>query len=276
MAFRIDSSIIAWPLMGALLSAPAMALDWRLGIGGHDYYVDEADSHTLGAGVSIALTHLTEREIKLTGELNIFVDHDVDELDPDHIPVWFSSYYSAGGDLFSLSQHSRLFWDVSLGGKRNTVSSVEKQVRLFPALGYGYQREGFQADVKLGGGYYFLEIDDDVPRMRGYDREDFQNKTGAYTLAAATQFVLGKDFELNLAAQQWHDGSDWLESQLEARLSYDADHWSSKSQLIFSVKYNEYNLDPYARVPVDSPDYLPILPWNKDLFVRVYFDMPWG
>ncbi|WP_260865058.1 hypothetical protein [Shewanella sp. KCT] len=115
-----------------------------------------------------------------------------------------------------------------------------------------------------------------MPRMRGYDREDFQNKTGAYTLAAATQFALGKDFDLSLAAQQWHDGSDWLENQLEARLSYDADHWSSKSQLVFSVKYNEYNLDPYARVPVDSPDYLPILPWNKDLFVRVYFDMPWG
>lgn len=276
MSYKIKSGIIAFAITASLSVAPVAALDWRFGVGGHDYYVDQADSHTLGAGVKIALSHLTESEIKLTGELNVFVDNDVDELDPDHIPVWFSSYYSAGGDLVSFSEYSSLFWDVSLSGKRNTVSSVEKQVQLFPALGYAYQRASFNADLKLGGGYYFLEIDDDVPRMRGYDRDDFQNKTGAYTLAVGVGFDMAERFDLTLAVQQWHDGSDWLENQLQANLSYDADHWSEKSKLIFSVKYNEYNLDPYAKVPTNDPDYLPILPWNKDLLVRLYFDMPWG
>ncbi|MDX1281878.1 hypothetical protein [Shewanella colwelliana] len=259
--------------MGA--AASANEIDWRLAIGAHDYYVDEADSHTFGAGVQVGLEYMTQSDILLTGDINIYIDHDVDELDPDHIPIWFSSAYGASGELFSFSDTSSINWEVVLEGKRNTVSSVEKQAKVFPAVAYQYQTDTFSAGVKVGGGYYFLEIDDDVPRTRGYDREDFQNKTGAYTIAADTHFALGQSFELALSAQQWNDGSDWLENELQAELSYDANAWVKDSLLVMSVKYTEYNLDPYANTSVDDPDYLPILPWNKDTFVRVYFDMPW-
>ena len=262
-------------LFVGLISPSVQALDWRLGIGGHDYYVDEADSHTFGAQVHLSLKHLTQSDILLSGKLNIYIDNDVDELDPDHIPIWFSSEYAAEGELFQLSSSSSINWDVTLSGKRNTVSSVEKQLKLFPTIGYQYQTAPFSAEVKAGPGYYFLEIDDDVPRMRGYDREDFQNKTGAYTVAANTHFDIGSSFDLGLSLQHWNDGSAWLENEAEATLSYDAHEWRDDSLLIVSLKYTEYNLDPYARGMTDDPDYLPILPWNKDLLVQVSFNMPW-
>jgi hypothetical protein len=45
--------------------------------------------------------------------------------------------------------------------------------------------------------------------------------------------------------------------------------------LVLSVEYFEYNLDnfsPSATPPGSEP--LPILPWNDDLLVRAYFEMP--
>lgn len=263
-------------LLVGLMSSSVQALDWRLGIGGHDYYVDEADSHTFGAQVHLSLEYMTQRDILLSGKLNIYIDNDVDELDPDHIPIWFSSEYAAEGELFRFSPSSLINWDITVGGKRNTVSSVEKQLKFFPTIGYQYHTDPFSAGIKVGPGYYFLEIDDDVPRTRGYDREDFQNKTGAYTVSATTNSKIGSSFDLGLSLQHWNDGSAWLENEAEATLSYDANEWRDNSLLIVSLKYTEYNLDPYARDAIDDPDYLPILPWNKDLLVQVSFNMPWG
>lgn len=253
----------------------AEALDWRIAFGAHDTFVEQVDSHTFGAGASFSLSHVTESNILLTGALDIFIDHDKDKLDPDHIPVWFSSDYMAKGELFELSPNSAFHWEVELSGRRNTVSSVEKQMKLFPSIGYEYRSKAFDAGLKAGGGYYFLEIDDDVPRMRGYDRGDFQNKTGAYTLAGDTRIALGTSFDLSAKAQHWNDGSEWLENRYSVALSYDSNSWVEDSVFIMSVEHTEYNLDPYAKVSLDDPDYLPILPWDNDTLVRVYIDMPW-
>ena len=59
-----------------------------------------------------------------------------------------------------------LQWQVTLDGKRNTVSSVEKQSKLFPAIVARFDNQKFYAGLTLGGGHYMLEIDDDVPRER--------------------------------------------------------------------------------------------------------------
>ncbi|PHQ76665.1 MAG: hypothetical protein COB74_01215 [Shewanella sp.] len=253
----------------------AKALDWRIAFGAHDIIVEQADSDTLGVGATFSLSHLTQSNILLIGSVDVFVDHDKDKLDPDHIPIWFSSNFRVKGELLRLSADSAFQWEVEASSRRNTVSSVEKQLKLFPGIGYEYDTKNFFAAVKVGAGYYFLEIDDDVPRMRGYDRGDFQNQTGAYTLAADTRFSLGSSFELSAAIQHWNDGSEWLENRYSVALNYAANTWVEDSVFVVSVEHTEYNLDPYAKVAVDDPDYLPILPWDKDTLVRVYIDMPW-
>ncbi|EDQ02132.1 hypothetical protein [Shewanella benthica] len=253
----------------------AQALDWRIAFGAHDIIVEQADSHTVGVGATFALAHLTQSNILLIGSVDVFVDHDKDKLDPDHIPIWFSSNFMVKRELFRLSPDSAFQWEVEASSRRNTVSSVEKQLKLFPGIGYEYDTKNFFAAVKVGAGYYSLEIDDDVPRMRGYDRGDFQNQTGAYTLAADTRFSLGSSFELSAKIQHWNDGSEWLENRYSVALNYDANTWVEDSVFVVSVEHTEYNLDPYAKVAVDDADYLPILPWDKDTLVRVYIDMPW-
>lgn len=267
--------ILSTVALTSVVSFSTSALDWRIAFGGHDFIVEQESSHTFGADVNFSLAHLTESNILLSGNIDVFVDHDKDKLDPDHIPIWFMSNYMAKGELVSLSRNSTLMWEVELDGKRNTVSSVEKQVKLFPAISYEYNTEAFSAAVKGAAGYYFLEIDDDVPRLRGYDREDFQNKTGAYSFAANTRIALGKAIDLSLSAQHWNDGDAWLENKYGVTLTYNSNSWVEDSHLVMSVEHTEYNLDPYAKVSVDDPDYLAILPWSNDTLVRVYIDMPW-
>lgn len=184
--------ILSTVVLTSVVSFSGSALDWRIAFGGHDFIVEQESSHTLGADVNFSLAHHTESNILLTGNIDVFVDHDKDKLDPDHIPIWFMSNFMAKGELVSLSRNSTLMWEVELDGKRNTVSSVEKQAKLFPAISYEYNTKAFSAAVKGAAGYSFLEIDDDVPRLRGYDREDFQNKTGAYSFAANTRIALSK------------------------------------------------------------------------------------
>ncbi|MEC4727485.1 hypothetical protein HWQ46_18225 [Shewanella sp. D64] len=271
------SRILTFPttILISVVSFNVSALDWRIAFGGHDFIVEQESSHTFGVDVNFSFAHLTESNILLTGYIDVLVDHDKDKLDPDHIPIWFMSNYMAKGELFTLSLNSTLMWEVELDGKRNTVSSVEKQVKLFPAISYEYSTEAFFVAVKGAAGYYFLEIDDDVPRLRGYDREDFQNKTGAYSFAANTRVALGEVIDLSLSAQHWNDGDEWLENQYGITLIYDSHSWVKDSYLILSVEYTEYNLEPYAKMSVDDPGYLAILPWNNDTLVRLYIDMPW-
>ncbi|QFU24303.1 hypothetical protein FM038_020555 [Shewanella eurypsychrophilus] len=276
MKLKIKPLLFPVACLSLASSFNAQALDWRIAFGGHDIIVEQADSHTLGVGAALSLAHLTESNILLTGSIDVFIDHDKDKLDPDHIPLWFDSEFLATGPLFEISETSHLNWEVEIADRRNTVSSVEKQFKVMPALGYAFNTSAFDVAAKVGAGLYFLEIDDDVPRMRGYDREDFQNKTGAYTLAVDTRISLGSSFDFSAKIQHWSDGSEWLENRYGMVLSYDSNSWVEDSVFVMSVEHTEYNLDPYAKVPLDDPDYLPILPWNNDSLVRVYIDMPWG
>ncbi|AQS37928.1 hypothetical protein Sps_02776 [Shewanella psychrophila] len=275
MALKSPTLILSVLCVSSVSTFSAQALDWRIAFGGHDIIVEQADSHTLGAGATFSLSHLMQSNILLTGSLDVFVDHDKDKLDPDHIPIWFSSNFMVKGELLRLSHDSSLQWEVEANSRRNTVSSVEKQLKLFPSISYEYDTEAFFAGVKAGVGYYSLEIDDDVPRMRGYDRGDFQNKTGAYTLAADTRLALGSSFDLSAKIQHWNDGNEWLENRYSVALNYDSNTWVKGSLFVVSVEHTEYNLDPYAKVALDDSDYLPILPWDNDTLVRVYIDMPW-
>ncbi len=270
MEFKSSRFILPTLCFSFATSFSAQAIDWRIGFGGHDIIVEQADSHTLGVNAKFSFVHYTESGILLSGDMNVFIDHDKDKLDPDHIPVWFDTEFLAKGALFKISDTSHINWEVELDGRRNTVNSVEKQFKLMPALSYEFRTDAFDFGVKAGAGGYFLEIDDDVPKTRGYDRSDYQNKTGAYTLAADTRIGLGSSFDLEGKAQHWNDGSDWLENKYSVNLNYHSDSWIEDSVFVISIEHTEYNLDHYAKVPLDDPDYLPILPWDNDTLVNAW------
>ncbi|PIW61944.1 hypothetical protein [Shewanella sp. CG12_big_fil_rev_8_21_14_0_65_47_15] len=248
---------------------------WHYSLGIHDFVVDEENSHTLGANMSLLIAHRTASNIQLLASLDVFLDVDVDDLDPDHIPIWFKSDYAAIGELYRFNPEFFFGWQVDLQGKRNTVSSVEKQLKLFPALTANYQDQRMQAQLKAGAGYYFMEIDDDVPRTRGYDRGDFGNDGLAYTAMGSFGVDITPQLHMSAAAQTWHDGDAWLEDQYRFDLTYQTNFWAEHSQWVLSVEHTQYNLDHYAKVDVNSPEYLPILPWDNDTLVRLSLIVPW-
>lgn len=244
---------------------------WHYRLGIHDFVVDEENSHTFGANMSLSIAHRTAADIQLSALLDIYLDVDVDDLDPDHIPVWFKSDSAAIGELYRFAPVFFLGWQVDLQGKRNTVSSVEKQLKLFPALTANYQGKLTQAQLKAGAGYYFLEIDDDVPKNRGYDRDDLGNKEFAYTLMGSFGADVTPKLHMSFAAQTWHDGDAWLEDQYRFDLTYQTDFWAEHSQWVLNVEHTQYNLDHYAKSDMD----LPILPWDDDTLVRLSLMVPW-
>lgn len=248
---------------------------WHYSLGIHDFVVDEENSHTFGANMSLYIAHQTASDIQLSALLDVYLDVDVDDLDPDHIPVWFKSDYAAIGELYRVNPAFFLGWQVDLQGKRNTVSSVEKQIKLFPALTANYQGQRMLAQLKAGAGYYFMEIDDDVPRTRGYDRGDFGNDGLAYTAMGSFGLDITPKLHMNIAAQTWHDGDAWLEDQYRFDLTYQTNFWAEHSQWVLDIEHTQYNLDHYAKVDVNSPDYLPILPWDNDTLVRLSLIVPW-
>ncbi|MBT1443737.1 hypothetical protein KJI95_04250 [Shewanella sp. JM162201] len=251
----------------------ASELDWTLSFGGHDFQVQSSD--TFGAHAGIGLDYLTEGGIALHGSFDTFVDRDKDKLDPDHIPIWFQSSYFARGKWLALSPHLTLDWQLDLRGKRNTVSSVEKQIKLYPSLLLDYARPAFGATAQLGMGYYFLEIDDDVPKERGYERGEFGNDASAWMSDVGAYVMLAPGWKLSGGVEYWADGSDTLETRYRGRLDINTPGLYQQSVLTFSVEQTDYNLDHYDKWPKDSEDYLPILPWDSDTLYRVYLTVPW-
>jgi hypothetical protein len=148
-------------------SQAAEPIQWQYAVGVHDMFVPDVSSGTAGVFGGVYLQHLTKQDILLTGELEVLLDHDKDHLDSDHVPVWFKTAFLAKGNLLQPAKPLALNWVVDWVGKRNTVSSVEKQLKIFPGLEAEYKQQQWSAAAKLGAGYYYLEIDDDAPKPRG-------------------------------------------------------------------------------------------------------------
>ena len=252
----------------------AQEAQWQYRFGIHDFNVEDSD--TFGINGAVYAQYQVSNYAVFSGMFEVFVDHDKDKLDPDHIPVWFKSAYDIGGNLYHFTPSWSLDWEIELQGKRNTVSSVEKQIKLFPALAAQYQGGWISAEFKTGVGYYFLEIDDDVPRLRGYDRGDFGHDSLAYTLMLRSEMDISKEVSLALRVQSWNDEeSTTLEDQWAVALNVDTDKWVSDSHVTLSIEHTEYNLDFYAKVDLNDPNYLPIIPWDRDTLIQLSFVRPW-
>ena len=250
-------------LAGAAGTGDAAERSYSIGV--HDFAVPDVDSHTYGVSGSVSVDKQTDAGRHLVGSFDLFVDHDQDDLDPDHIPIWWQVHLGSDGDLWH-GARTHVGWTADVNTRMNTVSSIERQIIALPAITARYDGNVLQPSLKAGAGWFFLEIDDDVPKTRGYDRADFRNSTLAYEVAAGLAVRIGASWTVSGQAQDWRDNHDWLQKHYEAALRVKTDHWIKGGELALSAESNEYNLDVYAR-----PGALPILPWDDDLLIRLSF-----
>ena len=261
-------------LLFAGAAAASAADDWRYSVGIHDFAVPDVNSDTYGINGSISVDKHTASGRHVYGSAVVYVDRDKDDLDPDHIPIWWQLHAGTDGD-FRQGEHTRLGWNANVDTRMNTVSSVEREIFAMPALVAGYDSNMFQASAQAAAGWFFLEIDDDVPKSRGYVREersDFRNNALAYSLAADVTLKLGSSFSAYGQAQEWWDSHDWLQTHYKValRMAVGQSH-ERGSEFVLSADFNEYNLDPYFRPNVG----IPVLPWDNDVMIRLSYDTAW-
>jgi len=262
---RIFSSVVL-----ALACASGKAADWHYSVGLHDFVVEEVDSHTYGITASVSASERTQAGKHFFGSFELAWDRDQDDLDPDHIPIRWLLHLGTDGVFWQPSSRVDVGWTADLNTRMNTVSSIERQIQALPALLATYKGDAVQASARAGVGYFFLEIDDDVPKQRGYVRDDLRNTTLAESLAADAAIGLGAGWKLAGQAQGWWDGNDWLQTEYRAELHLAVDRLAKRGELVLSAEVNEYNLAIYQ-----SPGELPILPWDKDLLIKLIFVTAW-
>lgn len=251
------------------LASAVQAGDWHYSVGVHDFTVPEADSDTFGVNGRASLDRHNASGRHYFGTIDVFVDHDKDHLDPDHIPVWWELYAGSDGTFWE-SGSARAGWIVDVDTRSNTASSIERRIMALPALVGAYEGEHFHASAKAGAGWFFLEIDDDVPKTRGYVRDDLRNSRLAGTLAGNATVRMGDSWSVSGSAQEWWDSHRSLQSEFTAALRFSTDRWHKGSSLVIDADYNQYNLEPYQRSGLP-----PILPWDHDLMFRVMLDDSW-
>jgi hypothetical protein len=257
-------------LLIALCSIPSLtnAADWSMTYGVHDFFVREKSSHTFGADLGILGEKITDSGTHLNGSFTAFLANDQDKLDPDYEPIWYKTDVQATGELYPLTSHTGFDWLVRFDGKINTPSGIEKQHKLFAGFDAHYTTSTINLSLKSLVGYYFLEIDDDVPLERGYATGDLQNKTIAYSVIADSKIKLNSKFNAYARIQQYRDNDQWLENQYELMINHDVAQWIQSSTLTLSAEHTQYNLDPYQKTGLT-----PILPWNCDTLVRLYLSV---
>ena len=261
----------------ALLAAHttiAEAAGWRYSLGVHDTYVGEEDSNTFGINASVLFQHTTASGTHLAGATEVFLDRDKDDLDPDHIPVWWRLHLSADSSLWQPTDALGVSWVASVNTKVNTVSSVEREIKAMPGLTLHYRSDPCKAALEGDAGWFFLEIDDDVAKERGYRRDDFRNSTFAGSVAGRLSMELGDSLLLSGRAQDWFDHDGWLENQYLVELRYRLGGTARGPELVLAYELTEYNLDHYTPSNPDG-EVLPILPWDRDQFIKLAVEKHW-
>lgn len=254
-------------------ASPAESVDWRYSLGLHDTRVPDVSSDTFGINGSLAVDKRTDAGSHYFGSFDLFVDHDQDHLDPDHIPIWWMLHLGTDGKFWQPGNGGYAGWTADVNTRMNTVSSIERQIKALPAIVLGYDGDSFEASLKGGVGYFFQEIDDDAPKLRGFDRTGLRQTTFGESLAGRASVRLGSSGKLSGTAQGWWDSGDWLETEYGAEFRFDISHWvkAEDSELVFSVEAHEYNLDIYPHSPAGEP----VLDWNDDLMIRLSYSGVW-
>lgn len=247
---------------------------WRYSFGLHDMRVPEVNSDTFGINGTLIVEDTSKSGVHLYGEGSLLVDNDKDDLDPDHIPVWWRTHFLAEGRIWEVSEAFNVGWIAEANTKTNTVSCIEREIRILPGLTANFHAGPFDAWAKIASGMFFLEIDDDVPKERGYARGDFRNATMAVSYAGGASIELGESCKLAGHAQTWRNPEGWLENQYTIDLRYDIGRWMKDSTVVLGFEATEYNIAVYTPAESESTP-LPILPWDHDEFLTLAIEKLW-
>jgi hypothetical protein len=227
--------------------------------------VRDVSSSTYGIG-GHAEVDVTAAGRHRSASFDVYLDKDRDHLDPDHIPVWWETNLGIGDKFWEGSRKTFIGWEVAQDTRMNTVSSIERQLHLLPAVVGGFAGNSVDASLKAGIGYNFLEIDDDAPRLRGYDRTNLRQTTSAGALAADTTLRIGASWQIFGHGEEWRDSNSWIQTQYAAGFRVATDRWAKGSEVSFSAELNEYNLDRYS-----TPGLPAVLAWDDDLMFKLDF-----
>ena len=235
-------------------------------------HIKDGTSHTLGGNIGIVLRHQTKNGINIYAKAETFVDNDKDKLDNDHIPIWFDFVVDIDGIISKYNQNNEFKWYVYLDNRQNTVSCIEREVRQHLGVGWRYFNRNFEFALKGYLGFYYIEIDDDTPVSRGYNRMDLDNGEASNVLEAKIAYQITKDFNIMAKAKRYsaNAGFKEMESDYEVRMRYEnIDFLTDGASINFLVKYAKYNFDDF-----NEGHTLPILPWDNDTLIQTFVSFP--
>ena len=258
------------------------AMDFEVSTGVHDFIVSDikddgalghikaGDSHTFGVNIALWVKHTTKADIKILAKAETFIDYDQDELDPDHIPIWFDFLLDLNGPIYTINEYNQLRWYVYADNRQNTVSCIEREIRQQYGLGWVYSNGGFAVALRATAGFYYIELDDDTPVARGYGRLELDDGEAANRLQLNVSYEFTKSLSFNAYVNQYsaNAGMEALENDAEVLVTYKTVLFGEGSSLNFKVKNVQYNFDRFNTKAVDA------VPWDNDTLVQAYASIP--
>jgi hypothetical protein len=147
--------------------------------------------------------------LRVAGRFNY--DFSAEEIDSDRHPSWAEGRLMLGALPIEPSHSFRLGARAELSFVENTPTSIERDVRALGGPALILQSGGTRLDIVAGGYSSIVELDDDLPRLRGFDRDELESDhhgpmaAGTFTqtlgsgwLVAATARVLfGEEFQVD-------------------------------------------------------------------------------
>lgn len=242
-------------------------INWRFRLGLSIFQVE--DSETFGMMAGIKGDYVTDNGIKLSMLFSATLDSDQDELDSDHIPIWFKSYLKAEKTLWQPSSKFGVLGTADFEHKMNTVSSIEQSADLMPGIKLDFDTRVVELFAKFGAGLYYLEIDDDLPReYSDYAREDLSNGELAWFQEYKAELRIARNFSLRGKYKNFRSfDNESLETRKEVELDY---HFAPTTEFVLKAEKTHYNLDQFERSAGDNG--FAILPFDEDTYYLAYIE----
>ena len=114
--------------------APLQPRNGNYWIGVQDFIVPDVESHTYGVCAGAVGRQADRGQAGISSApLDLFVDRDKDELDPDHIPIRWDVHLGTDGEFWQ-GARTHLGWTADVNTRMNTVSSIEREMTALPAI----------------------------------------------------------------------------------------------------------------------------------------------
>ena len=264
-----------------LLPLTLNAATYKLSFGVHDLMVQDikddgalghikpGTSHTFGINTALVIEHTTKSDIELLAKAEFLLDRNKDHLDDHHIPLWFKYLIEANGDVSQLAENHKTHWLFFMDGKQNTANSIERSVRQYAGFGWQYGNEKFEFSTNAYLGFYFIELDDDTPVMRGYDRDELDDGESSAMFELAATYYLNSSVAFSLNARHFASttGLTALENNIDLSVDYH-NAFEQNIDLNFKINYVKYDFDRFNTREVN------VLPWDNDTLIQLTLIKP--